>query len=114
MPAALKTMCDPAERVARLLHHLEAIVEAGDRAVIGDRLKAHRLDLLGHRLGRTLVAARAGAADAGVDDDLGALARHLLGDLGTDAARRPGADRDASIEHAHLTAFLPKPSSPPS
>ncbi len=94
---------DAAEDIARLLHHLEAIVEITDRAEIGDRFAARGLDLVSHRLCRGLAAALAGAADAGIDDDdLRALFGHQLGDFRADPARRTGADRHAPIEHAHL------------
>ena len=96
----------PAERVARLLHHLQAIVEFRDRAEIGHRLAAGRLDLVGCRLRRPGVAAFAGAADAGIDDDdPRAFLGHQLGDFGADPARRPGADRDPSLQHAHPDAL---------
>src|SRR5205085_10266317 len=65
---------EPAEGIARLLHHGEAIVELGDRAVIGDRLAARLLDLVDDLLRWRLIAALAATADArAVDHDLGAL-----------------------------------------
>ena len=39
------------------------------------------------------------------DDDLGAIGRHQLGDLGADPARRPGADCNPSLEHTHRAAL---------
>src|SRR5580704_14110366 len=44
----------PAESVARLLHHRQAVVEFGDRAVIGGRLAARGLDLVDDFLRRRL------------------------------------------------------------
>ena len=96
----------PAERVARLLHHLQAVVEFVDIAVIGDRVAAGRLDLVDDVLRRRRVVALAGAAGAGiVDDDLGAVRRHQFRDLAPDPAARAGADRDASVQHAHRAAL---------
>ena len=92
----------PAKGVARLLDHRQAIVELGDRAVIGRRLAARRLDLVDDLLCRRPVGALAAAAGAGiVDHDLGPVRRHQLGDLGPDPATRAGANRHPSFEHAH-------------
>ena len=92
----------PAERLARLAHHREAVVEFGDRAIIGDRVAARRLDLVDDFLRRRLVGAFAAAAGAGiVDNDLGAVRGHQFGDFAADPAPRAGADRDPSVEHAH-------------
>jgi hypothetical protein len=53
-----------------------------------------------------LAIQRNSAADPGIDDDdLGAVRRHQLGNLGSDPARRPGADRDPSLKHAHRAAL---------
>ena len=51
--------------------------------------------------------ALAAAAGAGiVDDDLGAVRGHQLGDLGADPAARSRANRDPSFEHAHCAVVL--------
>src|SRR3984957_102188 len=99
----------PAQFVARLLHHLEAIVELGDRAEIGDRFAAFGLDLVGHRLRRSLAAALARAADTGIDDDdLGAFPGHQFGDFRAHAARGAGANRDLPVEHSrHRSSSSP-------
>ncbi len=95
-------MCSPPKASRAWLDHLEAIVELGDRAVIGRGLAARRLDLVDDLLRRRPVGALAAAAGAGiVDDDLGAVRGHQLGDFGADPATRAGADRDPSLEHAH-------------
>ncbi len=98
-----------AERVARLLDHGEAIVELGDRPVIGDSFAAGRLDLVDQLLRRRLVKPLAAAAGARVvDDNLGAVRRHQFCDLAADPAAGAGADRDASIEHAHRCVSPPE------
>ena len=92
----------PAEFVAGLLHHVEAVLETRDRAEIRGRLAARRLDLVHDRLGRRPVAALAAAADAGiVDNDARTVRRHHLRNFGADAAPRTGADRNPPIQHSH-------------
>jgi len=105
-PGGVEDDVQPAEGVAGLLHHSEAVLEFGDRAVIGSRLAARRFDLVDDLLGRCLVRALAAATGPGViDDDLGAMRRHQLGDLRPDPAAGSRTNRDPSIEHAH--AWIP-------
>ena len=98
----------PAEGVARLLHHRQAVVELGDRAVIGGRLAARGLDLVDDFLRRRLVRALAAAAGAGiVDDDLGPVRGHQLGDFGPDPAAAPAqiATRPSSMPIRHIPSL---------
>ena len=98
----------PAELVAGLLHHVEAVLELGHGAEIRRRLAAGRLDLIGNFLGRRPVAALAAAADAGiVDHHARAVRGHHLRHFGADAAPRTGADRNPSFQHSHRTVFPP-------
>ncbi len=92
----------PAKGVAGLLDHRETVVEFGNRTVIRRRLAARRFDLVDDLLRRRLVGPFAAAASAWiVDHDLCAVRRHQLGDLGSDAPTRAGANRNPSFEHAH-------------
>src|SRR5215469_5912586 len=91
-----------AKRVTRLLHHCQAVFEIGDRAVICGRLAARRLDLVDDLLRGSLVGALTAAAGAGIiDDDLGTVRGHQLGDLGADPTTGPSTDRHPPVEHAH-------------
>ena len=63
-----------AERVDRRSDHALGTLEVGDVLAVGDRLTAHRRDLVDHLLGRAEVAA--GTVDRAaevVDDHLGAV-----------------------------------------
>ena len=101
-PGGVEDDVQPAESVARLLHHRQAIVEFGNGAVIGGRLAARVFDLIDDFLRRRLVRPLAAAAGAGIiDDDLGAVRSHQLGDFGPDPAACSRTDRDPPFEHAH-------------
>jgi len=92
--------------VARLLHHLETIVELGDRAEIGDGFAALLFDLRDDLVGRAGGFAFAGEAAAEiVDDDFGAARCEQQRVRATEAAAGAGHDRDFSIE-SQITHFI--------
>jgi hypothetical protein len=92
----------PAELVARLLHHCQTVLKFRDRAMVWSCIAARRLDLIDDFLRGCLVRALAAAAGARiVHHNLGAMRSHQLGDLGSDAASRSRANCDPAFQHAH-------------
>ena len=108
MPALLiSTWRSPNVSIAAVTSR-SAPAKSLDVVAVGDRLAAHRLDLVDDLLGGREIVARAvdRAADV-VDHDLRAVAGEAEGVLAADTATGAGDDRDASFAEAgHLGCSL--------
>ena len=94
--------CRSPNVVDRALHQPARALEVGDVLAVGDRLAAHRADLVDDLTRGP--GARSVAVDLGtevVHHDLGALVRELECVAAADAAARAGHDDDASVADPH-------------